>query len=99
MAFNGWFPFLVTSNGHQELRALWKNGIGKSLRLSHRLQTRNRGHCLGEKAMQRDIESKIRRLYLISFYLHLQPPAANQRSIADRSYLLQQVAYHNEEFR
>src|SRR5579859_898999 len=78
MTFHRGFPGHVLGDGSEELRALRKNRIWKSLRFPDRMQSGNRRSSFGEKTMQRDIESKTRRLNVVLFYLHLQPPARNQ---------------------
>jgi hypothetical protein len=51
MALNGRFPYGVFDHGSQELRALWKNRIWKSLRFSPGLQPGNRSYRLGEETV------------------------------------------------
>jgi hypothetical protein len=63
---------------------------------SYRLQPGNRRRGLGEKTMQRDIESKTRSLDVILFYLHLHPRQGIKRSVADCTHPLVQMACHNE---
>ncbi len=92
------FPCGVFDGGSQELRALWKNRIRKSLRFPHGLQPWNGRRSFREKTMQRDIETETRSLYVILFYLHLYPPARNHKtSVADRAPEVVQVAYHNDD--
>jgi hypothetical protein len=79
MALYGRFPCCLFDDGSQELRALWKNRIWKSLRFPHGLQPGNRSYRFGEETVQRDIEAEVRSLHIILFYLHLQPPATNQK--------------------
>ena len=66
-------PCNIVDNRSQQFRALWKNWVWKTLRLTNRLQPGYRSHRLGEQTVQRDIKAKARSLHAILFYLHLHP--------------------------
>jgi hypothetical protein len=73
MAFIGWMPIGISIDGGQQIRMLWKNRIWKSLRLPDWLQPRNRSLRFGQKAMQRDVEPEIRRLFSAFSNAHYTP--------------------------